>query len=672
MLFTKKSKIAAPAAGLALAALIRIGYWLQIRGEAWFLSPGTDPEFYTGWARAILAGRGGEFLPFPRAPLYAYLLAGVTELFGTGWLPPRLLNLAAELISIFFIYRIGQRLSGISTGCVAALLWAFCGSAVYFSGEILMTSTALALVTVWLYLMLAARERPTFGSAVASGAALGLLCLFRPNFLIFLPFDIIVLYLTAHLFYSPARSTMPVSPSARSTSPISPPTRRGGLKGGYFLLFSALKYPILHLIAALAVISPATVANYISAGRLIPISTQGGVNFYIGNARTATGWSSTLPGAGAAWSETDARRLASAHAGRTLSEVEVSDEFLRMGREEIAADVPAWINLTARKILMLVNLRDIGNNRPLELAWRGSWLLSVMRPLTLGLWLPLALAGWFFTRRSRQTKILAGYSLVFAVTLLMFFITARYRLPLLPPVAVLAAAGLIGIVRNRRNYRELRPAVILGGIGFIAVIPTWGVLPAANNAQAEFMAGNACLRLNRLAEGLKHFHAAAAADSSFPDLNLNLGALDMRLGDTTGAEASFQRELAFHPRNPRALNNLGVTAEHRGLLSDAQAQYNAAYNLNPEEIDFLVNLWRIDMLRGDAFLQQGNLDSARAQYENATVLHLKDARPWHRLAAIAAQENCLRDAAALCRRALAEDPDYAPALALLNVVLRQE
>ena len=122
-----------------LTIVVRVVYWLQVRDEAWFLAPGMDPEFYLKWAADIANGGGSSYLPFPRAPLYPYLLAAIQTLFGKGWLPPRLLNLTADVISTVLVFHAGLRLGGLKAARYAALLFAVSGAAVYYSGEILMT-----------------------------------------------------------------------------------------------------------------------------------------------------------------------------------------------------------------------------------------------------------------------------------------------------------------------------------------------------------------------------------------------------------------------------------------------------------------------------------------------------------------------------------------------------
>ncbi len=625
---------------LALATLFRVIYWLQVKEDAWFLAPGTDSEFYLHWANDILHGQASSYFPFPRAPLYAYLLAGIQAIFGNHWLIPRLLNLFADLGTIILLFKLGKRLKSDSTGFIAALIWAISGSVIYFSGEILMTSLACLLFTAFLYSILSMSDKPSLTCAVFSAVWLTLLCMLRPNFLLFVPLNVLFFVWLKMAHKLPSKTTA--------------------------------IYIILHLSAILLILSPVTIANYRAADELLAVSAQGGVNFYIGNVRGASGWSSELPGAGSTWDEENARRIASEHAGRKLSHAASSTEFWKMGLEEILTDPLAWVKLMGKKTLLYLSILEIGNNRPLSLAWNSSGVLNILRWLSLGFFLPFAMIGWIQNRKLRNFNIMAIYAILFSASILIFFINSRYRLPLLPVLSIFAASGVVWLKDNWQSLaRERFVSVVFIVAAMLSYIP-WYSNTGEQPAQIEFFAGNAALRQNNKKNALSHFQKALALNPTTPNLNLNIGVIQLATGDTAKAQDSFLRELSLNYQNSEALNNLGVIAEQRGELSNAENYYRRAYDLNPSSDDHKLNLWRILMKQGDQLLSENRLDNAFAYYLSATTVVSSDARTWYKMAVIRYSQGIAPEAVDLLQNALQASPDYIPAQQMLNAITSAE
>ncbi len=605
---------------ISVAVVLRVVYWLQVRDEAWFIAPGTDPAFYLTWAKTILAGEGARYVPFPRAPLYPYILAGMIKLFGTHWIFPRLLNLAADLATVAVLHRLGRRLGGEGTARTAALLFAVTGSAVYFTGEILMTSLATALASVLLLILTDLWLNPRPAPAAWGGILIGVTALLRPNILSLLPFTVIALVVLLR-------------------------KRGAGLR-------KTLTTTAVHIVCALAVLAPVTAANWNAARELIPVSLQGGVNFYIGNARGASGWASWLPGAGAAWNEFDAEHIAEADAGRSLAPHEVSTVLWRKGMQEIEAAPGAWAALTVKKALLLLGVREIGNNRPLTLARESSPLIRLLFLISLGLMLPLALVGLGASFRRHEVQAVLFYLLTFGGTLLTFFVNSRYRMPLVPAVCLLAALGIVRLLGAvRAKAFPLRAAALLA-IGLAVALPNWSGETFELPVQAQYVAGNALLRLGRAREAINKYRRALELDPHFPELHLNYGAALMAVGDTTSAELQFRCELNNNPHSAKALNNLGVIAEGRGRIDEAQGFYQRAVETDPWLEDARINLCRF-------FIHQ-------------TKSSPNDPRPWLGLAVVAGLVYRWDDARRMLTEALQRDPNYAPARQLLKAIEGKE
>ncbi len=618
------------AIALGLATAVRVIYWLAVADQPWFQTPGMDPEFYRTWASAILAGHGAEYIPFPRAPLYSYLLAGILKLSGSAWLLPRLFNLIFDLVTVGAIWSIGKKIGGNRAGFIAALLFALCGMAIYQSGELLMTSLEMALAALYLLMFIRTLESGKISSAAASGLLLGLFALCRPNALVLMLLAPLVLV----LFW------------------------RKELHRGLILA------PVMATIGLL-VIAPATYLNYVATAKLVPVATQGGVNFFIGNARGANGWASSLPGVGSDWVDADAERITELDAGKPLETYQESRQLWKMGLAEIKADPVAWTALMARKFLLLNNIREIGNNRPLALPIEAAPFLRLLFLISVGGLLPFAIVGFVQTRKNRAFAIGSlTFIMIYGGSLLLFFISSRYRMPLMPIVAVLAGVGVTYLFANLANLLR-RSSLIALTVGLVIAVPPWGGTKFENPAQGYFVVGNALQKQGRYAEAMQYYARSASLEPGYPKLHLNMGVALMASGDTLVAAQEFQIELSLSPERGEALNNLAVIAESRGDLTLAKEYYRRASEMEYGGQEALENLIRVVLKQGDDLFQHGNLESATSIYQEASSTSLTDPRPLYRMALIAATKGEFQEARGLAREALIRDREYQPASKLL-------
>jgi len=615
-----------------LAIALRVLYWLKAHQAPWFASPGMDPEYYSMRADAIIAGRGAEYIPFPRAPLYPYLLAGLKSVFGNGWLVPRFINLAADLVTILAVYKLTNKIGGKLTALTAALLFSICGASIYYSGEILMTSIATACAVGFVLTFANCLEKPTWLNSTQSGIILALLCLFRPNALIILPFSFLIILIISYRYSASIKKSL--------TSSL------------FHLLFFAL------------FLAPVTITNFNATGGFIPVSTQGGVNFYIGNAVSADGWSSKLPDAGANWSDNDALMIAERNAGKTLKADEVSGQMFRMGVKEIRESPLGWLKLELKKLLILVNIREIGNNRPLSLSSNVFPPLKLLFLISLGLLFPFALIGVFKTFHRPAMRSMLVFSLLFGGSLLLFFVNTRYRMPLVPIFTCLAAVGLSKIISDFRTKTRLLRTVVLLLFGFILSLPPWAGSNFDNRAQAKFIEGNAALRSGHIEQAIESFQQVFEINPVYPELHLNTGVAWLSFGDTVKAETEFQRELAFYTHSARAKNNLGVICEYRLNFENASQYYRQALLDDPNLNDARINLVRLLIKSGDGCFQRNDLQSAEQNYFEAADIMLDDPRPHYKLALISAARQDWQNAIRHLDESLERNGDYRPALEL--------
>jgi Flp pilus assembly protein TadD len=96
--------------------------------------------------------------------------------------------------------------------------------------------------------------------------------------------------------------------------------------------------------------------------------------------------------------------------------------------------------------------------------------------------------------------------------------------------------------------------------------------------------------------GLK---SALAADVMYGPAHNNLGKVYYHQGKLYLAAWEFQYAAKLMPSIPEPRNNLGLVFESAGKLDDAVSSYDEAMRLGPDNVQFLGNLARARIRRGD-------------------------------------------------------------------------
>jgi hypothetical protein len=182
------------------------------------------------------------------------------------------------------------------------------------------------------------------------------------------------------------------------------------------------------VVAAILIIAPWTVRNAVVHGRFVLIASEGGITFWTGNHREAIG-----DGDLAANPHLKRRNLEfrARHAG--LSEEALEPLYYREALGFIADDPVWWLGLEARKFAYI--WIPFGPSYQLH-APRYFWASAVSMLLLLpaaALGLVRAPAG----TRPAALVVLAGSTVLVA---LVFFPQERFRLPVMDPALIAAAA----------------------------------------------------------------------------------------------------------------------------------------------------------------------------------------------------------------------------------------
>jgi 4-amino-4-deoxy-L-arabinose transferase-like glycosyltransferase len=264
--------------------------------------------------------------------------------------------------------------------------------------------------------------------------------------------------------------------------------------------------PAVWLLAGLvAGLAPVVLRNAVVSHQFALASSQGGLNFYIGNHAGATGQYVAVPGVRAdiEGQSEDTRRIAEQAVGHPLSDAGVSSYFSGLAWRWIRDEPRAAVRLFVRKLALVFNAQFqwLDFSYPYYAHDVGSWLGA----LFVGPWLlvPLGLVGLAIPFWSEKPGYAAWAVFVpaYAVGVAVFFVAERYRMPMFVPLAIGAGAA-IDSAATALSERRLRSLVAPG----VAVI----LLATAANWPFKLDDGRFAERL-RLAKVLMNkgdFHSA--------------------------------------------------------------------------------------------------------------------------------------------------------------------
>jgi tetratricopeptide (TPR) repeat protein len=561
---------------IAAAALaVRLVYLIEFKKSPFFSYFFMDPLWHHQWAVELSQGGWVGKEVFFRAPLYPYLLGVIYTITDGALVAPRLLQFGLGAASAGLVYMIGRRVFDRELPAMAAgLAFALYGPMIYFEGELLIPGLIVFLDLLGILLFFRAQEGKGAARYAATGLVFGISAVARPNVL------------------APALLLAVWS----------------GLEG-FRPSLGRMVRRALPLTAALFVLPLlVTVRNGAVGGDYVFISSQSGVNFYIGNSEDADGRTSKRPGlrvsAGNEYRDSvwlTSVLVAEQEAGRKLTPSGVSRFWYGKALKWMVSE-PAWaLDLYGRKLFYLVHGHEIPSNNVPYYARNFSRVLSVLMwdriiAFPAGIAVPLALigmaAGW--PERKRWAPLYV-FTIGYAATILVFFVNSRYRMPLVGPMLLFAALGAIAIFSSaaRREWKRLAPAV--AGLAALVCVSNINALEVRDDdlALPLLNMGNYYYDQGRADEAIRYYRETLKFD---PDNHLavgNLGTIAFQAGDYAAAERMYRRALKGNPENPMIHLNIGLALEQQGDLQGAEKAFLEALKLAPDYRKAELNLQRI-------------------------------------------------------------------------------
>ena len=677
---------------LVAALVLRLSYVFQVVGSSLVTPTDLDPGFYYNWAKRIAAGDWMGKDPFVQSPLYAYLLGAFMKFFGTSLTPILVAQSIVGVGTVLLTYVAGKRFFSPAHGLIAAGLMSVYGPFVFFEGMVMKTFLS-PFLTLLLVLALhrasdgAARGSAAMGRFAAAGAIFGLLTLDRDNFILLAP-------ALAALAYVLGRGPKQDHVAAGGTT----------VGADAFARRTGLKAAAAFTLGTVLLVAPATIRNWMVAQEFVLLTTGGGEVFFIGNNTDANGLYLPPPFVrpDPLYEHADFVDRGSEIAGRPLTPMQSSWFWFKEGLKFIGGEPLAWLKLEALKLYHFWNWYELPDNldygvmqffspilRHLNVTVPPAGLPAPALPIGPGAWAPsrLHLYGTFGTvaplgllglvvslrRRSRLTIL---YVLLFGymATVLLFFNFARFRVPVVPILAIFAAEGIFaawGFLRRLGTFlaalarragdlagqaRALVPdraGAAAGAFGMAAILLVnlelpRGVVPAIEQA---LLIGNAYYAQGKARQARDSYTGGLVLLGEGPPGERGDALLRERFGPGVTVEA-LKRELEVESvaRGPQfkgmhlgihhglgialvqeahGLLDQGRRVEALGLLDQAIAQFEEALRIAPSYMLSHRKMARAWLLKGDSphaieWLQKGiDLwpDDVPARLELAELLY---------------------------------------------------
>ncbi len=530
---------------LSLAILIRIVYINQLGDNPFFDYPIVDSDSYDVMATKIAEGENPTEGPFFQPPLYPYFLGFLYNLFGHNLFTIRFLQMLLGVVNVLLAYLLAKRIFGPRVAVAVGVALSIYGTMLFFEGELLAPALIIFLNLLLILSLLWSLDKPAWWRALLSGLVLGASAI---------AMAVILLFALVVLVYGLLRLR-------RRKEPVG--WRRMLVMGLCFLL------------GVMAVIFPVTLRNLQEGDDLVLISSNAGINFFIGSGKDFDQKVGIRPGY-----EWQALLQEPIEAGYEKPS-EQSAYFVDKGMKIIAKDPLGYLAVLGKKLSLFAHGNEIMRNQELYPFREYSFLLSILvwkwgLAFPYGLLFPLAVVGAVFAlaRKKEGSWLILLFSASHILIIILFFVCARYRMNILPFLVILAVYGVFALVSLFRERRWLKAVISCGLLTVLLVACNWNVGEMATefNADAYYNLGVKYMEEGR-PEAKAMYEKAVALLPDYPEANGNLGIYLDQEGDHMGAIACFQVVLERYPDDIEANLNLGIAKFGLGDIEGAREQF---------------------------------------------------------------------------------------------------
>ncbi|MCD6192336.1 MAG: glycosyltransferase family 39 protein [Candidatus Aminicenantes bacterium] len=568
-----------------LALLIRGVFLFQSLDNPTFFTPVVDAATYHQMAVELaeksFLSEGFFWQPF----FYPFFLALIYSAVGISILGAKIVQVLIGSFSCVLVYRLGQRYFNDKIGLLAGIILALYGPAIFFDAELVGASLGAFLGICLLYLFLIAQQTRQIRVFFISGLVGGLAVLTRPTFFPFL---------------------------------------MGGL---VFLVFFRLERIhqkvncfLLAVLGFMLVVMPVSYLNYrLRTGEWSFLPFSGGINLYLGNNPDICRTLTIRPGS--EWENLISlpRRAGYRHPRS------INSFFQKKFVEYLIHQPGSFLLGLGKKTLRFFSSREIPRNVSIYVARKWSSLLSLLVWKVGNFGFPfgllvafVALGGWFYWKEI--PLLIWGFVLLHSAALILVFISSRYRMEIIPILALLAALGISGL-REKIKFMDWRKRIVSVLIFVLALGCSTIPGPFCEEkldyeAELYYFVGLQQLKKGNLALAENYLGHSLKLNPHRLDCQIALADVHFRRGDSVRAFQEYQRLLELNPQNVKVLRKLGLAFFLGGNSAEAEKMLRLVLKYDPYQDDVYVLLAEIE-------LRQGKLKKAEDLLKKSLTLEVR-------------------------------------------------
>jgi len=572
----------------ALAVLVRGGYLYESSDNPTFCVPVEDSLVYDQMARELVAGGAVTSRFFWQPFFYPFFLSVVYRLSNSSILWAGVLQVILGGLTCLLVYRLGEKILGRRAGILAGIIAAVYMPLVFYEAQLLATGWAAFWSVALVLLLVKAREKLRLWNCVILGLCSGFSVITRP---VFLPFIVgACVWLAAGWI----RQRLSLGKQALA------------------LVSVAIGFGI--------VAGPMAVLSYRVTGKARLLPSSGGLNFYIGNNPNYKEIITAIrPGRG--W-----RKLTGLAVKHGYKDPDERERFFRDKTIDYALQSPwSFMKGLGYKTAQFFNSREMPRSLDIYVFRKWSWMLRA------GVWkagafgfpfvvlLPLAVVGgWHW--RQRMPGPLWLFLMFYAAAIILVTVSARYRMPVMGVLSVLAAGGCVGLRKVLQKRQWIRLAVLAGvlvaaGLASAAVRQFY-IEQVDYEPQLYYGVGDSHAACGRLDDAITAYDKTVALSPDYVEAHHKLGLLLANQDRRQEAMEHYYEVLRLEPANADVLNRLGNALVEIGMIEDAITYFKRV--LQARSVDKANTLIAHAMAHnnlGNALTSQGRFPEAIKHYQ---------------------------------------------------------
>lgn len=603
----------APLILFVLALVLKLVYVVHSADALYVRVPIMDARYYDRMAQDIASGHLLREEAFYMGPLYPYFLALVYRVFGHDFMVVRALQVAGGAATVAITFVLGRRVFRPSAAFAGALILILYGAMTFYESELLMEWMGTLLNCGALLLLHANRPASTPRYA-AAGALLGLSALARASILVFAAYGVV------WILWRESRARRLVRASA-----------------------FALSLVIVTL--------PATIHNYLVSGAFVPVTSNAGVNFYIGNGRNSTGMFVPLTNVDVI-DDATTREFVEGQTGREMGPAEVSGYWFARAFDDIRASPARALGLVARKTALFFNGYEIPQIESFDVQKSQLvWLRILFVPLSFVM--VFGLVGMLLTLRGwSRYGLLTGFVLTYAASIIVFFVAGRYRSQAAPVLCLFAGHALVTMPSRLRSFRSAAAfAVAIVALIIVTNPRIFEIDPRMVEFREQVRLARRLSELHSYEPALRAIDRAIAIFPKEPEGYLQRAIVNKEGGNDFKSIEDYNRALQVDANQPAVHYDLAQALRRVNLREEAIREYRLATDRDPRMAQAYNNM-------GVTYRELHQYDAAIVSFRKAISVAPRYRRAYNNLGASYAETGHLDEAIATFTETTRKFPDY--------------